>query len=76
MRRLITLISGGRSRIVLIRRELPPNFKPKEAGAKLEKLGLKPDVAKDGLKLLDPDGILVQLNAPDYPGYLPGQQKP
>jgi catechol 2,3-dioxygenase-like lactoylglutathione lyase family enzyme len=53
-----------------------PNFKPKEAGAKLEKLGLKPDVAKDGLKFLDPDGILVQLNAPDYPGYLPGQQKP
>jgi len=52
-----------------------PNFKPKEAGAKLEKLGLKPDVAKDGLKFLDPDGILVQLNAPDYPGYLPGQQK-
>ena len=46
-----------------------PNFKPKEAGAILEKRGLKPDVAKDGLKFLDPDGILVQLNAPDYPGY-------
>jgi hypothetical protein len=53
-----------------------PNFKPKEAGAKLEKLGLKPDVAKDGLKFFDPDGISVQLNAPDYPGYLPGQQQP
>src|ERR1700726_832400 len=53
-----------------------PNFKPQEAGAKLEKRGLKPNVAKDGLKFLDPDGILVQLNAPDYPGYLPGQQKP
>ena len=43
--------------------------------AKLKKRGLKLDgVSKEGLKFVDPDGMLVQLNAPDYPGYLPGQQ--
>src|ERR1700681_3727984 len=51
------------------------NFKSEEAAAKLKKRGLKLDgVSKDGLKFVDPDGMLVQLNAPDYPGYLPGQQ--
>jgi catechol 2,3-dioxygenase-like lactoylglutathione lyase family enzyme len=51
------------------------NFKSEEAAAKLKKRGLKLDgVSKEGLKFVDPDGMLVQLNAPDYPGYLPGQQ--
>ncbi len=49
------------------------NFKPAEAAAKLEKRGLKPALSKDSLKFEDPDGITVQLNAPDYPGYVPGQ---
>src|SRR6202166_145458 len=50
-------------------------FKSEEAAAKLKKRGLKLDgVSKEGLKFVDPDGMLVQLNAPDYPGYLPGQQ--
>jgi catechol 2,3-dioxygenase-like lactoylglutathione lyase family enzyme len=50
-------------------------FKSEEAAAKLKKRGLKLDgVSKEGLKFIDPDGMLVQLNAPDYPGYLPGQQ--
>jgi len=51
------------------------DFKSEEAAAKLKKRGLKLDgVSKEGLKFIDPDGMLVQLNAPDYPGYLPGQQ--
>ena len=51
------------------------NFRSEEAAAKLEKRGLKlSGVSKEGLKFIDPDGMLVQLNAPDYPGYLPGQQ--
>jgi catechol 2,3-dioxygenase-like lactoylglutathione lyase family enzyme len=51
------------------------DFKSEEAAAKLKKRGLKLDgVSKEGLKFVDPDGLLVQLNAPDYPGYLPGQQ--
>jgi catechol 2,3-dioxygenase-like lactoylglutathione lyase family enzyme len=51
------------------------NFKSEEAAAKLKKRGVKLDgVSKEGLKFVDPDGLLVQLNAPDYPGYLPGQQ--
>ena len=50
------------------------NFKPAEVAAKLEKRGLKlAGVSKEGLKFIEPDGMLVQLNAPDYPGYLPGQ---
>jgi catechol 2,3-dioxygenase-like lactoylglutathione lyase family enzyme len=49
------------------------NFKAEEAAAKLRKRGLKPAVSKDGLKFIDPDGITVQLNAPDYPGHVPGK---
>ena len=50
------------------------NFKAQEAAAKLEKRGLKlSGVSKEGLKFIDPDGLLVQLNAPDYPGYLPSK---
>jgi catechol 2,3-dioxygenase-like lactoylglutathione lyase family enzyme len=49
------------------------NFKVEEAAAKLRKRGLKPAVSKDGLKFIDPDGITVQLNAPDYPGHVPGK---
>ena len=50
------------------------NFKVEDAAAKLEKRGLKlSGVSKEGLKFTDPDGILVQLNAPDYPGYVPGK---
>ena len=48
-------------------------FKVDEAAAKLRKRGLKPAVSKDGLKFIDPDGITVQLNAPDYPGHVPGK---
>jgi catechol 2,3-dioxygenase-like lactoylglutathione lyase family enzyme len=49
------------------------DFKSEEAAEKLRKRGLKlSGVSKEGLKFVDPDGILVQLNAPDYPGYLPG----
>jgi catechol 2,3-dioxygenase-like lactoylglutathione lyase family enzyme len=49
------------------------NFKAEEAAAKLEKRGLKlAGVSKESLKFIDPDGIQVQLNVPDYPGYLPG----
>ena len=51
------------------------NFRSEEAAAKLEKRDLKlSSVSREGLKFIDPDGMLVQLNAPDYPGYLPGQQ--
>jgi catechol 2,3-dioxygenase-like lactoylglutathione lyase family enzyme len=50
------------------------NFKSAEVAAKLEKRGLKlAGVSKEGLKFIEPDGLLVQLNAPDYPGYLPGK---
>ena len=49
------------------------NFKVEDAAAKLQKRGLKPAVSKDGLKFVDPDGITVQLNAPDYPGHVPGK---
>ena len=50
------------------------NFKPEEAAAKLKKRGLKPSgISNEGLNFTDPDGILVQLNAPDYPGYVPGK---
>ena len=49
------------------------NFKVEEAAAKLRKRGLKPAVSKDGLKFIDPDGITVQLNGPDYPGHVPGK---
>ena len=49
------------------------NFKAEEAAAKLENRGLKlAGVSKESLKFIDPDGIQVQLNVPDYPGYLPG----
>ena len=49
------------------------DFKSAEVAAKLEKRGLKlSGVSKEGLKFIDPDGLLVQLNAPEYPGYLPG----
>jgi catechol 2,3-dioxygenase-like lactoylglutathione lyase family enzyme len=49
-------------------------FKAEEAAAKLQKRGLKlAGVSKDGLKFIDPDGIMVQLNAPDYPGHVPGK---
>jgi catechol 2,3-dioxygenase-like lactoylglutathione lyase family enzyme len=47
------------------------NFKLDDAMAKLKKRGLKPEPATESLKFLDADGITVQLNAPDYPGYLP-----
>lgn len=48
------------------------NFNVDETASKLKKRGLSlSGVSKEGLKFLDPDGILVQLNAPDYPGYLP-----
>lgn len=50
------------------------DFKAEDAAAKLAKRGLKLDgVSKEGLKFIDPDGMLVQLNAPDYPGYLPSK---
>jgi catechol 2,3-dioxygenase-like lactoylglutathione lyase family enzyme len=50
------------------------NFKSEEVAAKLEKRGLKlAGVSKEGLKFIEPDGLLVQLNAPDYPGYLPAK---
>ena len=50
------------------------DFKADQVAAKLEKRGLKlAGVSKEGLKFVDPDGILVQLNGPDYPGYLPGK---
>ena len=50
------------------------DFKSAEVAAKLEKRGLKlAGVSKEGLKFVEPDGMLVQLNAPDYPGYLPGK---
>jgi len=50
------------------------NFKVEDATSKLEKRGLKlSGVSKEGLKFTDPDGVLVQLNAPDYPGYVPGK---
>ena len=50
------------------------NFKAEEAAAKLTKRGLKPSgISHEGLKFVDPDGIVVQLNAPDYPGYVPGK---
>jgi catechol 2,3-dioxygenase-like lactoylglutathione lyase family enzyme len=49
-------------------------FKAEDAAAKLQKRGLKlAGVSKDGLKFIDPDGITVQLNAPDYPGHVPGK---
>jgi catechol 2,3-dioxygenase-like lactoylglutathione lyase family enzyme len=49
-------------------------FKAEDAAAKLQKRGLKlAGVSKDGLKFVDPDGITVQLNAPDYPGHVPGK---
>lgn len=49
-------------------------FKAEDAAAKLQKRGVKLDgVSKDGLKFIDPDGITVQLNAPDYPGHVPGK---
>jgi catechol 2,3-dioxygenase-like lactoylglutathione lyase family enzyme len=48
------------------------NFKSEEVAAKLEKRGLKlAGVSSEGLKFIEPDRMLVQLNAPDYPGYLP-----
>ena len=48
---------------------------PKEAAAKLEKRGLKlvGGVSNEGLKFTDPDGMLVQLNSPEYPGYVPSK---
>jgi catechol 2,3-dioxygenase-like lactoylglutathione lyase family enzyme len=50
------------------------NFKPEEAAEKLKKRGLNPSgISNEGLKFTDPDGMLVQLNAPDYPGYVPGK---
>jgi glyoxylase I family protein len=50
------------------------NFKSAEVAAKLEKRGVKlAGVSREGLKFIEPDGMLVQLNAPDYPGYLPGK---
>jgi catechol 2,3-dioxygenase-like lactoylglutathione lyase family enzyme len=50
------------------------SFKAEEAAAKLKKRGLKPSgISNEGLKFVDPDGILVQLNAPDYPGYVPAK---
>jgi len=52
------------------------HFKVEDAAAKLEKRGLKlSGVSKEGLKFTDPDGVLVQLNAPDYPGYVPSNSK-
>src|SRR5579862_4880100 len=49
-------------------------FKAEDAARKLEKRGLKlAGVSQDGLKFIDPDGITVQLNAPDYPGHVPGK---
>jgi catechol 2,3-dioxygenase-like lactoylglutathione lyase family enzyme len=47
------------------------NFRQDEAVAKLKKLGLVSEVAKESLKFRDPQGLTVQLNLPDYPGYLP-----
>ena len=50
------------------------NFNAQEGAAKLQKRGLKvASVSKDGLKFIDPDGITVQLNGPDYPGHVPGK---
>jgi catechol 2,3-dioxygenase-like lactoylglutathione lyase family enzyme len=49
-----------------------PNFKADATAALLEKRSLKVSgVSHEGLKFVDPDGIVVQLNAPDYPGYVP-----
>ncbi len=48
------------------------NFKADATAGMLEKRGLKVSgVSHEGLKFVDPDGIVVQLNAPDYPGYVP-----
>jgi len=51
------------------------DFHAKEAAAKLEKRGLKlvGGVSNEGLKFTDPDGMLVQLNSPEYPGYVPSK---
>ena len=46
-------------------------FRLDDAMAKLKKRGLVAEAGKDSLKFNDADGIMVQLNAPDYPGYLP-----
>ena len=49
------------------------NFKVEDAAAKLEKRGLKVSrVSKEGLKFTDPDGLLVQLNAPGCSRLLAG----
>jgi len=47
------------------------NFRQDEAVAKLKKLGLASEVAKESLKSRDPQGLMIQLTLPDYPGYLP-----
>ena len=46
-------------------------FKLDDAVQKLKKRGITAEPGKDSLKFNDADGITVQLNAPDYPGYLP-----
>ena len=47
------------------------DFKLNDAVAKLKNRGFQAVVSKESLKFEDADGITVQLNAPDYPGYLP-----
>ncbi len=46
-------------------------FRQDDAAAKLKKLGFKPELSKESLKFTEPQGFTIQLNAPDYPGYLP-----
>lgn len=46
-------------------------FNADEARAKLKQRNLKPDSdSKESFKFRDPDGFLVQLNAPDYVGHV------
>jgi len=47
------------------------NFRQDDAVAKLKKLGFASEVSKESLKFRDPQGLIIQLNLPDYPGYLP-----
>ena len=47
------------------------NFRQEDAAARLRKMGFKPELSKESLKFTEPQGFTIQLNAPDYPGYLP-----
>lgn len=66
-----TEVAGGKSPAVDHFSLGIQGFKLDDAVAKLKKRGIQSDVSKESLKFNDADGITVQLNAPDYPGYLP-----